>query len=78
MVTNDTEKLVNLLNNLINEAVEDGADRGGAYHNNQYRLSNVIQELLSYLNLYQDYEVFNTKNYCNYGSNLIIKAINKE
>lgn len=35
MITNKTEAVINLLNQVIEEAVKDGGDSGGAYHQNQ-------------------------------------------
>ena len=49
-------RLIDLLNQLIEEAVEDGGDPGGAYHQNQDGLRKAIQDLLDHLAL-SNYEV---------------------
>ena len=58
----DIAKLVDLLNQLIEEAVEDGGDAGGAYHQNQDGLTKAINDLLEFFGL-SDYEVVETNDY---------------
>lgn len=73
MITNKTEAVVNLLNQVIEEAVKDGGDSGGAYHQNQENLYIAISNLLDCLTLSRDYEVVDTQNFYDW-SNIKIKA----
>ena len=61
-MTLDATKIVALLNQLIEEAVEDGGDAGGAYNQNQIGLAKAIENILNYLEL-SDYEVTKTNDY---------------
>ena len=70
MITNKTNAVVQLLNNLIEESVHDGADYGGAYHINEENLMVAANNLLYCLNL-TDYEVILT-NDCIYWSTVKI------
>lgn len=63
MITPKTQAVVKLLNNLIEEAVKDGADAGGAYHQNLEGLSIAANNLLYSLGLSNDYDVINTTNF---------------
>ena len=63
MITPKTQAVVKLLNNLIEEAVKDGADAGGAYHQNLEGLSIAANNLLYSLGLSNDYNVINTTNF---------------
>lgn len=51
------EDIVKALNTLINEAVCDGGDGGGPYHQNQYDLVESINNVLNILGLQDKYEV---------------------
>ena len=62
MITNETNSVVKLLNDLIEEAVHDGADSGGAYHINQTGLINAVNSVLNSLNLI-DYKAISTEDY---------------
>ena len=75
MITNKTNSVVKLLNDLIEEAVHDGADGGGAYHINQEGLMVAANNILNSLNLI-DYEVISTKDYTNWSTIKIIPRNN--
>ena len=75
MITNKTDSVVKLINNLIEEAVHDGADNGGAYHINQENLMIAINNLLNSLNLV-DYEVVLNKDYTNWSTIKILPRKN--
>ena len=75
MITNKTDSVVKLINNLIEEAVHDGADSGGAYHTNQENLMIAISNLLNSLNLV-DYEVVLNKDYTNWSTIKILPRKN--
>ena len=70
-----TDIIVTLLNNLIEEAVKDGGDLGGAYNQNQNNLKIAINNILSALDLF-DYEVISNKNPYNWSSLQIKKRCN--
>lgn len=53
------EEVVDMLNQLIEEAVMDGGDAGGAYNQNQDGLTKAINDLLDFFGL-SDYEVVET------------------
>ena len=53
----EDEVIVEALNNLINEAVCDGGDGGGPYHQNQYDLIESMNNVLDILGLRDKYEV---------------------
>ena len=72
MITPKTQAVVKLLNNLIEEAVKDGADAGGAYHQNLEGLSVAADNLLHSLGLSNDYEVITTTDIYNWS---LIKII---
>ena len=71
MITNKTNAVVQLLNDLIEEAVCDGADSGGAYHMNQQNLMIAATNLLHSLNL-TDYEVISTEDYTHWSTIKIV------
>lgn len=75
MITIESSNLVNLINDLIEEAVCDGADSGGAYHLNTINLIIAANNLLDCLGLSQYYEVIETNEYSNWS---IIKIVDKE
>lgn len=75
MITIESSNLVNLINDLIEEAVCDGADSGGAYHQNIAKLVTVANNLLDCLGLSQYYEVIETNEYSNWS---IVKIVDKE
>lgn len=72
MITPKTQAIIRLLNDLIEEAVKDGADAGGAYHQNLEGLSIAANNLLYSLGLSNDYEVIETTNIYNWS---LIKII---
>lgn len=75
MITNKTNAVVQLLNDLIEEAVKDGADSGGAYHMNQQNLMIAAYNLLYSLNL-TDYEVISTEDYTHWSTIKIVPKYN--
>lgn len=75
MVTIESVTLINLINNLIEEAVCDGADCGGAYHQNITNLITATNNLLDCLGLSQYYETIETNDYTNWS---IVKIVNKK
>ena len=66
MITPKTQAVIKLLNDVIEEAVKDGADAGGAYHQNLENLSIAVNNLLYCLGLSNDYNVINTENIYNW------------
>lgn len=75
MITIESSNLVNLINDLIEEAVCDGADSGGAYHLNTINLIIAANNLLDYLGLSQYYEAVKTNDYSNWSN---VKIVDKE
>ena len=51
------EVLIEALNTLINEAVCDGGDGGGPYHQNEHDLVEAMNNILDILGLQDKYEV---------------------
>ncbi len=76
MITSKTNSVVKLLNNLIEEAVRDGADSGGAYHMNQENLMLAANNILNSLNLVDDYEVILIDSYTNWSNIRIVSRNN--
>lgn len=67
------KSLVKALNLLIEEAVCDGGDAGGAYHQNEQNLIKSINSVLDILGLRDKYEVAKHEIFCSYWSNYYIK-----
>lgn len=59
----DSQTVVKLLNNLIEEAVIDGADAGGAYNQNLEGLKAAAKNLLDFLGLLSDYKAIETTDF---------------
>lgn len=51
------ELVVKALNNLIEQAVCDGGDPGGAYHQNEDELVKAMNEILAILDLDKEYSI---------------------
>ena len=75
MITIESSNLVNLINDLIEEAVCDGAPPNTAFHLNTINLITAANNLLDCLGLSQYYEVIETNDYANWS---IIKIVDKE
>lgn len=76
MITLKSNAVVNLINNLLDEAVCDGGDAGGAYHQNTDNLIVATSNLLNCLGLSEDYQIIETKDDCTSWS--IVKIIEKK
>lgn len=61
MIDAKTSAVVKLINDVLEEAVKDGGDSGGAYHQNLYNLEVAVNNLINCLGL-TDYEVINIEN----------------
>ena len=72
--TVDAEQLVELINQLIEEAVEDGGDAGGAYNQNQKGLTKAINDLLEFFGL-SNYEVVETNDRYSWSRIMVGKRI---
>lgn len=52
-------KEINLINQIVAEAVWHGADCGGAYYQNEEALSEALNDWLGYKSLDDEYEIHN-------------------
>ena len=63
----EIEHEIELVNNILEQAVRHGADDGGSYDNNEGNLFEAVYEWLKYRNLIDKYEVVHTgdnSNWC--------------
>lgn len=72
------EDIVKALNLLIEEAVCDGGDAGGAYHQNQHDLVESINIVLDTLGLQNKYEVAKHTGYAYWSNYYIERKMEKE
>lgn len=74
MITEKSETIIKLLNNVIEEAVKHGGDSGGPYLQNQYGLIVAVSNFLNCINLSHDYEVDEANTESDKWSDVVIKA----
>lgn len=75
MITIESNNLVDLINNLIEEAVCDGAPPNTAFHLNTINLITATNNLLDCLGLSQYYEAIERSDYANWS---IVKVVERK